>query len=428
MLRLLLCLFAVLSAAAHAGPKIEQWTTANGAKVLFIESRALPILDIQVDFPAGSARNPAEKAGLASLVAELLLAGAGPWDEEAFSARLVELGVRLSSTHDHDKASITLRTLSTPREKEGALDALTAVLAAPIFPEAAFEREKSRLIAALKEADTRPDQLAAKAFARALYPEHPYGRIATPDTVARITREDVIAHHQRHYVASGAVISMIGDISRQEAETIAQRLAQAMRQGPPPEALPPVAPPPAETVRVEHPATQAHIHLGLPALARKDPDFYALLVGNYTLGGGGFVSRLMKEVREKRGYAYSVYSYFAPRLRPGPFEIGLQTQRNQAKEALEVARAVLERFLAEGPTQGELAAAKKNLINGQALRIDSNAKLLGYLSLIGFYDLPLSYLDDFPKKIAAVTREDVKSAFARHIKPERLITVIVAGE
>ncbi|MCX8018216.1 MAG: insulinase family protein, partial [Rhodocyclaceae bacterium] len=170
------------------------------------------------------------------------------------------------------------------------------------------------------------------------------------------------------------------------------------------------------------------IHIGLPALRRTDPDYFALLVGNYTLGGGGFVSRLMKEVREKRGFAYSVYSYFGPRVLEGPFEIGLQTKREQAGEALKVVETVLGEFLANGPSAQELAAAKKNLIDGQALRIDSNAKLLGYLSLIGFYGLPLDYLDQFPRRVEAVTRDDVRLAFQRHVRPEHLITVIVAAD
>jgi len=186
--------------------------------------------------------------------------------------------------------------------------------------------------------------------------------------------------------------------------------------------------PAAATVRVAHPAAQSHIRIGLPAVKRGDPDYFALLVGNYSLGGGGFVSRLMKEVREKRGYAYSVYSYFAPRKLEGPFEIGLQTKREQAGDALKVAHDVLAGFIASGPTEAELAAAKKNLIDGLGLRIDSNAKLLGYLATIGFYRLPLTYLDDFPAKVRAVTAKGVREAFARHVEPEHLMTVIVAGD
>jgi zinc protease len=151
-------------------------------------------------------------------------------------------------------------------------------------------------------------------------------------------------------------------------------------------------------------------------------------VGNYTLGGGGFVSRLMKEVREKRGYAYSVYSYFAPRKLAGPFEMGMQTKRDQAQSAIKLANEVLTEFITQGPTAEELAAAKKNMIDGLALRLDSNAKLLGYLSAIGFYGLPLSYIDDFPAKVRAVTVEQVRAAFARHVTRDNLVTVIVAAD
>jgi len=186
--------------------------------------------------------------------------------------------------------------------------------------------------------------------------------------------------------------------------------------------------PQREMIKVPHPAAQSHVHVGLPAISRSDPDYFPLLVGNYTLGGGGFVSRLMKEVREKRGYAYSVHSYFAPRKLEGPFEIGLQTKREQVGDALKVVDQVLTEYIAKGPTPQELAAAKKNMVDGLALRMDSNAKLLGYLSAIGFYGLPLTYLDDFPAKVKAVTVEQVKAAFARHVKAENLVTVVVAAD
>jgi zinc protease len=421
-------LAALFSGFVFAGPQIQHWVAPTGAKVYFVASRDLPILDVQIDFVAGGARSPPEKSGVASLTASLLEAGAGSLDEEQISARLVDLGAKLSSSSDHDRASVNLRTLSSAEEKTGALALMRAVLSAPTFPEPVLAREKTRTIESLKEADTRPDAIAGKRFAQALYPNHPYGIVATQDSVARITRDDLVAFHKAHYVARGAVVSIIGDVSRGEAEAIAVQLTEALPAGDAASPLPVVTLPQRETIKVAHPAAQSHIHVGLPAMARTDPDYFALLVGNYTLGGGGFVSRLMKEVREKRGYAYSVYSYFAPRVLAGPFQIGLQTKREQAQDALKVVDEVLTKFLAEGPTVQELAAAKKNLIDGQALRIDSNAKLLGYLSLIGFYGLPLDYLDQFPRKVAAVTRDDVKAAFRRHVKPENLVTVIVAAD
>jgi zinc protease len=248
------------------------------------------------------------------------------------------------------------------------------------------------------------------------------------DSVSAITRDDLVAFHRQHYGARGAVVSIIGDVSRAEAEAIAQRLTEALPPGGGDLVPPPVKKPQRQTIKIPHPAAQSHVHVGLPAIRRSDPDYFPLLVGNYTLGGGGFVSRLMREVREKRGYAYSVYSYFSPRKLEGPFEIGLQTKRDQVDAALKVVDEVLTAYMAKGPTSQELAAAKKNMVDGQALRMDSNAKLLGYLSAIGFYGLPLTYLDDFPARVKAVTIEQVKAAFARHVKPENLVTVVVAAD
>jgi zinc protease len=428
-MRILFALLATLFAGlVQASPQIQHWVAPSGAKVYFVESRSLPILDVQIDFVAGSGQDPAEKSGVASLTASLLEAGTDNLDEEQISARLVDLGARLSASADHDKSSLTLRTLASVEEKSGALALLRAVLSAPTFPEAVLVREKTRTIEALKDAETRPGSILAKQFAAAIYPGHPYGRNATPASVAQITRDDLVAFYQARYAARRAVVSILGDVSRAEAEEIAQQLTAALPDGSTAAELPAITLPQRSTIKMAHPATQSHIAIGLPAMKRSDPDYFALLVGNYTLGGGGFVSRLMKEVREKRGFAYSISSYFAPRVLAGPFEISLQTKREQVGEALKVVEDVLGEFLARGPTPQELAAAKKNLIDGQALRIDSNAKLLGYLSLIGFHGLPLDYLDQFPRKVEAITRDDVKAAFQRHVKPDNLVTVIVATD
>ena len=430
----LLATLLLISAAvgANAGPRIDHWVAPSGARVYFVETRALPILDVQIDFAAGSAYSPPGKAGTAGFVASLLDNGAivegAELDEDRIAARWVDLGARFGGSTDNDRASATLRTLVDPAQRVPALALLAALLAKPTFPAAAVEREKGRAIAAIKEAETRPDAIAAKKFTKAIYPGHPYGIVSTVESVGAISRDDLEAFHRAHYGAKGAVVSIIGAVSRAEAEAIAEQLTAGLPNAGAPEPLPPVAIPERSTVRVPHPAAQSHILIGMPAIRRGDPDFYPLLVGNYILGGGGFVSRLMKEVREKRGYAYSVYSYFSPSKLEGPFQIGLQTKRDQAGAALGVVESVLGEFLAKGPTEKELAAAKKNLIDGMALRIDSNAKLLGYLSVIGFYGLPLTYLDDFPARVGAVTASDVRAAFARHVKPEHLVTVIVATD
>ena len=413
---------------AQAAPVIQHWQTANGARVYFVESRALPIVDVQVDFAAGSAYDPQAKAGLATLTRGVLDLGAGELDENAIAGRLADLGAQLGGGADLDRASVSLRTLADETKREPALAILRSVLQAPRFAPDIIERELARRAAALKDALTRPDTLAVRAFWSALYPEHPYGRHATPESLAGLTRADVQAFYATHYRAERATVTLVGDLSRAQAEAIATRLVEALPSGVPAAALPVPQGYVAGETRIVHPSAQAHVYLGLPAIQRGDPDFFPLMVGNYSLGGGGFVSRLMKEVREKRGYAYSVYSSFSPLAQPGPFQIVLQTKGAQADEALAVAREVLARFVAEGPTAAELKAAKQNLVGGFPLRLDSNRKILDNAAVIGFYGLPLDYLDRYAANVERVSAADVKAAFARHVAPERLFTVVAGGE
>ncbi|MDR2678212.1 MAG: insulinase family protein, partial [Zoogloeaceae bacterium] len=374
---------------AQAGVTIEHWQTPAGARVYFVASHELPILDVQLDFAAGPLFEPRDKAGLAGLTHALLDLGAGDLDETAISNHIADVGANLGGGLDQDRASIGLRTLSHPEKREAALNVLEKILGQPRFDAAIFERERTRSIAALKDALTRPDILSSRAFWAALYPDHPYGQLRTPESLTAIRHEDLRAFWQGHYNAANATLTIVGDISRPEAEALALRLAAALPAGKP--VLPPAPPtaPEGKIIRLSYPASQAHIAVGMPAIARGDPDYFPLLVGNYTLGGGGFVSRLMQEVREKRGYAYSVYSYFMPMKQSGPFEIGMQTKKEQAKEALEVTHRVLQEFLAQGPTPEELKAAKDNLIGSFPLRLDSNSKILDYVAMIGFYGLPL---------------------------------------
>lgn len=414
--------------SAQAGLTIQNWTTANGTRVYFVESRALPIVDVQVDFRAGGTEVAPGKAGLAGLTRGLLDAGAGELDEDAIANRVADLGAQIGGGADMDRASVSLRTLSSPVEREGAVALLATLIQRPTFPAAAVEREKSRSIAGLKESDTQPDAILSRRFAAAVFPDHPYGRLPSADSMASLNREDLVDFHRRHYTAAGAVVSIVGDVSRSEAEAIATRLTGALPVG---EA--PVQPADAtlavgQTIRVPHPSAQAHIAVGQPGIRRGDPDFFPLVVGNYILGGGGFVSRLTREVREKRGYAYSVYSYFSPQRSAGPFQIGLQTKGSQADDALKVVSETLGTFLKDGPTEGELKAAKENLVNGFALRLDSNRKMLEQVAVIGSYGLPLDYLDTYRAKVSAVTAAQIRDAFRRHVSPERLVTVVVGGD
>jgi zinc protease len=427
--RFLAALLLGLPLSAQAALAIQHWQTPQGARVFFVESHELPMLDVSVDFPAGSARDPAGKAGLAQLTQGLLDQGAGGLSDTAIAHRLADVGAVLAGNFDRDRAGVTLRTLSSASEKDKALDTLARVLQRPDFPQAVVLREKRRQIAAIHEAEADPATVADKAFYRALYGTHPYAHdeAGEPATIARLTRADLQAFYRAHYSAPNAVISLVGDISRAEAGAIADRLAAGLSQSAPVPALPAPAPAAASDIRIAHPSAQSHVLVGAVGIARSDPDYFPLFVGNYVLGGGGFDSRLMREVRDKRGYAYSAYSYFLPMMEAGPFQLGLQTKLEQTGDALKVARDTLRQFIAEGPTEAELAQAKANLTGGFPLRIDSNRKILDYLAAIGFYRLPLDYLDTWVARVEAVDVAAVKQAFARRIDPDRLVTVVVGA-
>lgn len=420
---------------AYAALQIQNWTLENGARVLFVENHTIPMLDVSVEFDAGARRDPAGKAGLAAftngmLARGVLAAGTEPALSEAqVSDAFADTAAQRGGAAGSERAGATLRTLSSSAERDAALTLLARVLAQPSFPADIIARDKARTIAHLKEELTKPEAIAEKAFWHALYGDHPYGQQASVESVAAIERADILEFHRSHYVADRAVIAMIGDISRADANTIAQQLTQRLpRLANSTDALPamPEVPPAhAQELRIAHPASQAHILIGAPALQRNDPDYFTLTVGNYILGGGGFVSRLTREVREKRGLSYSIYSYFLPMAQPGPFQIGLQTSKAQADDALKVVHSTLATFLQEGPTNAELKAAKDNLIGGFSLRIDNNRKILDNIAAIGYYRLPLDYLDTWTAKVAQVTVADIRAAFARKVALDKLVTVVV---
>ena len=420
------------AAPALAILPIQHWQTSSGARVYFVENHDLPMLDISVEFPAGAAYDQAEKAGVASMVVRLLNTGADGLSEEDIARRTADVGAQLGGRFDADRGGMSLRTLTSDKERRQALDLFGRILRSPTFPRNVLEREKVSLIGALKESDTRPGTIATVAFQRLAYREHPYALRTSGevDTVEKITRADLVEFYRRHYAARHAVVALIGDVTRAQAEAIAEEVTRGLPQGesaePP---LPPVTPLTAGTKRtIAHHATQAHIMIGAPGMRRGDPDYFPLFVGNYVLGGGGFVSRITEEVRQKRGLAYSAYSYFSPLKLEGPFLIGMQTQRGQAQEALAVAQATLAEFVKNGPTDQELLEAKQNIVGGFPLRIDSNRKIHENLSMIGFYRLPLTYLEDFVKNVERVSVADIRDAFRRRVDPERMVTVLVAAD
>jgi zinc protease len=433
---LLLGLLALAWRPLWAALPIEHWTADNGARVYLVQSHSLPMLDVQVDVDAGSRRDPAPLAGLAQATALMWARGVAAdatraaIDENALVEAWTDLGAQFAVQAGQDRMSFTLRTLTDAGLQAAAVALAARQLSQPAFPAAVWARERERLAAAWREAQTQPAHLAERAFAQAVYGGHPYGREATPETWAAMDVGHMRGFAQRHVRACDARVTLVGAIDRSAATELVRTLlagwsAQACAPQP---SVAEVAPLPAALQQsVPFQAAQAQILVGQPGLRRSDPDFLALLVGNHILGGGGFTSRLMQELREKRGLTYGVYSTFAPGRHAGAFTVGVQTRPDQAAQTVALVQSELRRFVAEGPTEAELRQAQSALVQGFALRLDSNRKLLDNVASLAWNDLPLDYLDTWTQQVAALSREQVTAALQRVLQPDRMVTVVLGA-
>ena len=436
----LLALAAALFLAqnAFATPAIAHWTQASGAQVYLVQSPSIPMLDVEIDFDAGSRRDPRDKIGLAAVTADMVSAGVHAQgsdpalDENALSEAWADLGASFGAAAGRDRMSFALRTLTFPDLLPKAVQLAARELSAPSFPDAIWQRNRQRIDAALKEADTRPGTIARRAFDAAVFGDHPYGYDMTAATLSNITVADMRALYASEIQPCRAKVSLVGAVTREQADALVQTLLAQLPAGAGCTPLPAIAEVQplarARDIRIPFDSAQAHVLIGQPGYKRADPDYFALRVGDYILGGGGFASRLSEEVRQKRALSYSVYSAFSPGLEAGAFTIGLQTRPDQADEALRVARGVLARFVADGPTEAELRAAKDYLVGGFPLLLDSNRKLLDNVANIAWYGLPLDYLDTWTQKVQSVSTAEVRAAFQRKLQPDRMVTVVVGAK
>ena len=419
-------------------------------------------MDLAIDIDAGSRWDPQGLEGLSSLTTDIASRAATEigdrpaLNEEALGKAMARLAIQRSESTTSDRVSLKFRFLSDPSVVAPASLLIAQQLARPAFDVSTFERERDRSLAALKDQLTQPQSLATRALWHSIYRGHPYGRNPTVASLRGIQAQDLRGFYERFWLPQRMTVSMVGDLSLDQARSlldqifsplaaaVAQRedTASASATTPPPvkasarnraeprwpRALPAVPWTDGRRLNINHPASQAHIWLGLPLMARGEhADYFPMLVANHILGGGGFTSRLTHEVREKRGLSYSVFSAFQPQAQTGPFFVGLQTSRENAEQALVIVRQTLIDFIENGPTREELEAAKKNLAGGFALRLDTNRKLLDNLSQMAFYKLSPDYLDNWTKSIQSVTAAQIRDVLHRRLRMDRLNTVVVAG-
>ena len=425
---ILITILIFFSNFVSANLNIQHWESNNQARIYFIENHDLPIVDINVDFRAGSVKDTKQKSGLASLTNHMMSLGSGGINDEDLANQFIDLGARLNSSFDQDKSGFGVRTLTEKRSE--AIDLLTLVLHKPNFDKDILEREKKRYAASISQSKTMPGSIASKAFNKALYGEHPYGLSSSGEveTIKKISKKDLHNFYKNNYFSNELSIVIVGDISRKEAEELGNKISSGFTQSKIASPIPLVKEVKGQDIRISHPAEQAHLYYGAPIIKRGDPDFLALYLGNYILGGGGFVSRLTQVIREDRGLAYSVYSYFMPYIEKGPFQIGVQTKKNQVGQAKKLIDKTVAEFIKNGPKSQELKRAKDFMIGGFPLKLDSNKSILEYVSMMAFYKYPLDYLDTFTDKIDKISAEEIKSAFQRRVDMSKFSTVIVGGE
>ncbi|WP_397450468.1 M16 family metallopeptidase [Pseudomonas sp. NA-150] len=411
---------------AHRTLNIQTWKTAEGTKVLFVEARELPMFDMRLTFAAGSSQDHGTP-GIALITNAMLNEGVKGKNVGAIAETFDGLGADFGNGAYRDMAIASLRSLSAPDKREPALKLFAEIVGKPTFPADSLARTKNQLMAGFEYQKQSPGKLAGLALFNRLYGDHPYAHPSegTAKSVTPITVAQLKAFHAKAYAAGNAVIALVGDLSRAEAEAIAEQVSSALPKGP---ALPKITEPvepKAGLTHIEFNAKQTHLMLAQLGIDRNDTDYVALTLGNSILGGGGFGSRLMSEVREKRGLTYGVSSGFTPMQVQGPFMIGLQTRAELSENTLKLVQDIVHDFLANGPTQKELDDAKRELSGSFPLSTASNSDIVGQLGAIGFYDLPLTYLEDFMQQAQSITVEQVKAAMNKHLSADKMVIVTV---
>ena len=424
-----LVLLLLLMSSAQAKLDIQHWTTPEGAKVFFAQTKGLPILDIQLNFDAAASRD-GDQFGLASLTSSLLGTATQYHNEEQIINTFESVGAQFSNSSLKDMSIVSLRTLTRQPILKKSLDIFTEVITQPSFKQKYLTREKRQTLRAIEAAKQSPASIASLAFDKAVFANHPYAHpiIGTQKTIEKISLKDLKQHYQQFYVAKNLTIALVGDISRAQAKQVARQISHGLNVGQKAKTNPNISPlKQAKKIHIEFPSKQTHVLIGQTGINRSHPDYYPLYLGNHIFGGSGLTSILSDEIREKKGLAYSAYSYFTKMKSNGFFMIRMQTKNDQALEAKNIALQTLKNFRNNAIDTQKLQDGKDNIIGGFALETASNANILTYLSIIGFYDLPLDYLSSFTDKIKDISAQDIQNAYERLVDMDKLI-ILSVGE
>ncbi len=408
---------------------IRRTVLPGGLTVLHVERHSLPIVMITLLVKASPLDESPGKAGLANLTAELLTEGTKTRKATDISEGVEFIGASLGASASSDYTLVTLSVLKKDVEK--GFDLFSDIVLNPTFPGEEIKRNKDLIKGSLKQSEEEPSFVASRAFKKAVYGDLPYGRLVrgSVESIDVITREDIVRFHSQFYRPNNAFLSVVGDLTGEELSALVNRFFSEWKSGNLPERQSFSAPAgKKETILVDKDLTQANIILGHRGVSREDPDYYAVSVMNYILGGGGFSSRLMQTVRDKMGLAYDIRSVFVPYKEGGLFEVSVQTKSESADTVIGVIHEQLNKIRTEGITDQELEDAKAYLTGSFPRRLDTNRKIADFLAAVEFYGLGLDYVEKYPLFVKSVTKDDVLRVATKYVQTPDLVTVVVGKQ
>lgn len=427
MIRFVLATIAAITLAlpARAAVDITPVTSPGGITAWLVENHDIPFTALEIRFRGGASLDAPGKRGAINLMTALLEEGAGAMDAQAFAEAAETLAARFGFDVGDDTLSISAQMLTENRDASVAL--LREALVNPRFDQTALDRVRGQVLSAIARAEKDPQSIAGDTFARLAYGDHPYGSSidGTADSVNALTREDMFDARARVMARDRLFVSAVGDISAEDLGVLLDRLLGDL-----PETGAPM-PPRSDlgltggTTVVDHDSPQSVVIFGHQGLAMDDPDFFAAYVLNEVLGAGGFSSRLMNEVREKRGLTYGIASYIVPKDLAETWQGSFASANEKVAEAISVVRAEWARIVDEGVTAQELADAKTYLTGAYPLRFDGNGRIADILVGMQLSDLPIDYVNTRNAKVEAVTAEDVARVARRLLDAQALHFVVV---
>lgn len=418
--------FVALLVLPARAMQIERVVSPGGIEAWLVQDRTLPLLAIEFSFRGGATSDPAGKEGRAEMAMAMLTEGAGDLDSQSFAAMLEDRVISLDFDAGQDSVQGSLKTLTEHREV--AVDLLRVALTRPRFDAGDLERVRARTLAALAREAENPDTVARRTWMATAFPDHPYGRPVrgTIESVSRLDADDLRAFVGSRLARDNLIVGVVGDIAPDALGPLLDRIFGGLPAAAAPAPVPEAAPAGAgRTIVLPRTIPQSIMVLGQQGMKRDDPDWFAASLVNYVLGGGGFNSRLMSEVREKRGLTYGIYTSLWTFDHAALVIASSSTENGRAGQALGVTRDVWRQMYEAGPTEEELANAKSYLTGSFALRLDSTSQIARMLVSVQYDRLGIDYLDRRDALINAVTLDDAKRVARRLLDPAKLLTVVV---